>query len=83
MDSIAVREAQAYLAAHDRDVSWLKPSELAREVEQLRHQLSAVLAVLGEPQVPQVPRPVYPDRPMDTSDIDPETGECWEDGEQL
>jgi hypothetical protein len=80
MDSIAVREAQAYLAAHDRDTAWLKPSELAREVEQLRHQLNAVLAVLGEPQVPE---PVYPDRPMDTSDIDPETGEEYGAGEQL
>jgi hypothetical protein len=78
MDSIAVGEAQAYLAAHDRDVEWLKPSELAREVEQLRQQLSAVLAVLSEPQEPEL---IYPDRPMDTSDIDPETGECWEDGE--
>jgi hypothetical protein len=73
-----VRDAQAYLAEHDRDVSWLKPSELAREVEQLRQQLNAVLAVLGEPQAPG---PVYPDRPMDTDDIDPATGECWEDGE--
>jgi hypothetical protein len=74
MDSIAVREAQAYLAAHDHDTAWLKPNELAREVEQLRHQLNAVLAVLGEPEPPE---PVYPERPMDTSDIDPETGECW------
>jgi hypothetical protein len=74
MDSIAVRDAQAYLAAHDRDVSWLKPSELAREVEQLRCHVNAVLAVLGEPQAPE---PIYPVRPMDTDDIDPATGEEW------
>jgi hypothetical protein len=80
MDSIAVRDAQAYLAAHDRDVSWLKPSELAREVEQLRHQLNAVLAVLGEPEPPG---PIYPERPMDTDDIDPETGDVCGAGEQL
>ena len=28
-----------------------------------------------EPQ--QLPGPIYPERPMDTSDIDPETGEAW------
>jgi hypothetical protein len=31
----------------------------------------------GEPQVPEPPEIIYPERPMDTSDIDPATGECW------
>jgi hypothetical protein len=33
-----------------------------------------------EPQ--QLPGLIYPDRPMDCSDIDPETGECYGEGER-
>jgi hypothetical protein len=61
--------ARDYLEAHSRDVAWLPPSALAREVTELRTHLAAVLAVLDA-------RPAA-DRPMDCSDIDPETGEEW------
>jgi hypothetical protein len=43
-----VAEAAAYLAANNRDVEWLKPSELMRTVADLRRHLGAVVKVAGE-----------------------------------
>jgi hypothetical protein len=73
-----VEQARQFSGAHQVPASHLRPSEMQAEIESLRWHLQQLLAVLGEPQAPG---PVYPQRPMDTSDIDPETGECWEDGE--
>ena len=62
--------AREYLADVRRTgVDLLPPSVLMRECAELRRQLGVVLAVID--------RHVCADRPMGTSDLDPETGEAY------
>jgi hypothetical protein len=65
-----VELAREYLADVRRTgVDHLPPSVLMRECAELRRQLATVLAVIDGH--------VCADRPMDTSDLNPETGEAW------
>ena len=99
-----VDQARSYLAEVSRtEVDWLKPSQMIKEIPELRRHLAAVLAVLaardgaagvdsegwtcqgrdgqmigrrpaGDLCRDCAAQPVPGFRPMDTSDIDPETG---------
>ena len=67
-------QAREYLdGARQRPVDHLPPSRLMTELAETRRQLAAVLALLDG----QASRPAA-DRVMDTSDLDPGTGDCWE-----
>lgn len=65
-----VQLAREYLdGARRTGVDHLPPSVLMRECAELRRQLGVVLTVIDGH--------VCADRPMDTSDLDPGTGEAW------
>jgi len=65
-----VELAREYLAGVRRaSVDQLPPSVLMRECAELRRQLGVVLAVIDGH--------ACADRPMDISDLDPETGEAY------
>jgi hypothetical protein len=68
-----VERAQAYLDDHSQDTAWLKPSELASEVQELRTHLAAVLTVIAALAAERLSA----HRPMCTDDINPDTGECF------
>ena len=61
--------ARAYLAdAAQRPVEHLPPSALMKELSAARRHIFTLLAVVSEAELAAF-------RPMDTSDLDPETGE--------
>jgi hypothetical protein len=67
-----VEQARGYLDGA-APVDHLPPSALVRELDAARHHLAALLAAIGELELDGP----YPERVMDTDDIDPETGEEW------
>jgi hypothetical protein len=67
-------QARAYLAEVScTPVDHLPPLRLIAECRQSRAHLAAVLAVISEVDASGP----FPERPMDTSDIDIETGEAF------
>jgi hypothetical protein len=63
--------AQAYLADHSQDVQRMRPSEMIKDIITLRGHVGALLRAIQEQ------RPAAC-RPMDTSDLNPETGEAFD-----